>query len=232
MKAKSIMLIVVFALSIFTGTLIYADEPVKQCQKMQVEYDRKCGKTTNPYNFTQLKQPGDCAEVTVLAKSHWNASRLLLEKGRHYRFDILNADGKDSATTGNSNQGQWCDGSIITNAQGWYIDNKGNQPGGTQCPAQCSKCKHKKAVRGGAVNLGGLSNAMIKGAGLIKRKRDANWFALIGVIDGPDKTEFTISDGLQQTAAVQGEFCAYANDVAFKYGNNSGAIVVRVTAQE
>lgn len=209
---------------------VKADSAADQCMKMKVEYERKCGITPNPNNFTRLIKAGACAEVTVLAKSHWNASTLLLEKDKRYRFEVIRADGV--STTDNGASAQWCDGSIVTDVQGWYIKDTGNQPGVAQCPKQCDKCRQGKAVQGPAVNLGRVNNAMINSATWLKRKTDSRWFAMIGVVGGENTGLFEIDNGLEYSSHVQGEFCSYANDVSFKYGNNSGAITLRITALE
>ena len=45
-------------------------------------------------------------------------------------------------------------------------------------------------------------------------------------------TQFAIGEqGLTIRPAMAGEFCAYANDLPFTYGNNSGEISLRITRE-
>ncbi len=61
-----------------------------------------------------------------------------------------------------------------------------------------------------------------------RRHPKANWFCLIGSIGESDDELFEIGDcgAMDYTAISDGEFCAFANDCSFVYGNNSGSIEV------
>jgi hypothetical protein len=60
----------------------------------------------------------------------------------------------------------------------------------------------------------------------LRRYRSADWFKLIGTIDGHDA--FPIGTASTWTARRGGELWCYANDVWFKYGNNSGSVELTV----
>jgi hypothetical protein len=61
---------------------------------------------------------------------------------------------------------------------------------------------------------------------VLRRVRNADWFRLIGVVDGENHllgTHATI------TPSKSGELVCYANDVWFMYWNNTGSIELTVT---
>ena len=72
------------------------------------------------------------------------------------------------------------------------------------------------------------------------RAPDQNLFQLIGFVDRicvgdddecrPCARKFPIGvDGYTIKMRMDGEFCSYANDLPFMYGNNSGEITIRVS---
>lgn len=61
--------------------------------------------------------------------------------------------------------------------------------------------------------------------------KGAKWFTLCGCIGNDDKDAFVIGNLLDSfTAEASGEFCAFANDLDGYYGNNSGYLLIRVSA--
>ncbi len=64
----------------------------------------------------------------------------------------------------------------------------------------------------------------------LRRVRSEKWFALIGVIDQDMSTAFLIGQEAKGIkVAHSGKLTCFANDVPFKYGNNSGAVTLTVT---
>lgn len=62
-----------------------------------------------------------------------------------------------------------------------------------------------------------------------RRRRDANFFALIGAFDRDDRTNFRIDLDGPQTMPRSGDLFFYANDVPWAYGNNDGALQLTVS---
>jgi len=190
---------------------------VDNCLKPKMDYTRDCADISNINNLPTLARAGDCAELLIDARSHWNASGLRLEQGKQYQLEVIAAD-------------QWCDGNVVTNYQGWDVSKQGQRPGSAHCPKnkECAKCKDKKAVNGPMVNLGTATNSLIS-IKWLRRKADSRLFALVGLLKGEQErskpfeivNQFIIPD---HTA----EFCAYANDASLMYGNNSGQLTLKI----
>jgi hypothetical protein len=64
----------------------------------------------------------------------------------------------------------------------------------------------------------------------LRRTANQNWFYLMGMVAEIGEKQFPIGKKTQKPYAVttSGEFCAYANDLPWMYGNNSGSIKLRV----
>ena len=62
-----------------------------------------------------------------------------------------------------------------------------------------------------------------------RREPRAQWFALIGAINGDKATQFLIGTGVTWTATQSGVLTCFANDLPLFYFNNSGAIDLVVT---
>ena len=61
--------------------------------------------------------------------------------------------------------------------------------------------------------------------------KQAKWFTLCGCIGADDDKAFVIGNGLKGFSPQQsGELCAFANDLDGYYGNNSGYLILRVSA--
>ncbi len=65
----------------------------------------------------------------------------------------------------------------------------------------------------------------------LRRAPDSDWFYLMGMVAEVGEDIFPI--GMEASWPVEntGEFCAFANDLPFMYGNNSGKIKIRVTRE-
>ncbi len=188
----------------------------ENCLKPKIDYQRDCAAISNLNNLPVLSAVDDCAIITLDARSHWNASGLRLEKNATYEFQLADDD-------------TWCDASIVTNYKGWQVSKNGQAHGGS-CPAECSKCRQGEAVNGPLVNKGKLGNALLELAGSFCRKPDSHYFALIGVVRGEMyDTRFEFSKQPTFSPKADAELCAYANDLSFMYGNNSGSITLKVT---
>lgn len=66
----------------------------------------------------------------------------------------------------------------------------------------------------------------------LRRAPHADWFALIGAIDKKESTAFLIGDEASLTVTESGVLYCFANDLALKYGNNSGAVSLTVTRRQ
>lgn len=64
----------------------------------------------------------------------------------------------------------------------------------------------------------------------LRRLENANWFALTGVLVDKDEQLFLIGDKKDPyTAPDDADLYLFANDIAWKYGNNKGSLVVTIT---
>lgn len=187
----------------------------EHCLKPKTDYQRGCAAITNLQNLPTLSAINDCAIITIDARSHWNASGLRLEKNASYEFQL----GDDDV---------WCDASIVSNYKGWQANKNGASTGGT-CPAECSKCKPGEAVTGPLINKGKLANALLNASGWMRRTPESRYFALIGLVRGELYEEaIDVSKQNHITPKADAELCAYANDLSFMYGNNSGTLTLKV----
>ena len=189
------------------------------CLQARVDYERHCGDVVDPNKLLHLSQANDCAIVNITSQSRWNASNLRLEVNKRYRLEVIGGDNN-----------KWCDASVISDYRGWDIREGANKPGSAACPAECGQCKPRDAVAGPYVSLGLFGDMVIKGSRLLRRQPDHNLFALIGFVAGEGYEEtFRITNPLEFSPRRDAEFCAYANDVWLFYGNNSGALELKIT---
>ena len=72
-------------------------------------------------------------------------------------------------------------------------------------------------------------NFILRLAEGLRRAPKANWFALIGTTGRDEKSAFVIGKATTRAFASSGALYFFANDVSFKYGNNSGAVQLRMT---
>jgi len=71
---------------------------------------------------------------------------------------------------------------------------------------------------------------MMKAFEELRRLKDANWFALTGVLGDEDKQLFLIGDKKDPYLAPEdADLYLFANDIAWKYGNNEGSLMVTIT---
>ncbi len=92
----------------------------------------------------------------------------------------------------------WHDASIACGPQGWTLDE---------------------------VKLG-LKEVAIAAVQWRRRKRDANWFALVGSVGDSDDELFELlhHTDVPYVPERTGELCTFANDLPSRYGNNAGAM--------
>ena len=62
----------------------------------------------------------------------------------------------------------------------------------------------------------------------LRRVRAARWFALVGSTVPDDSQTFAIGRGCTRDEKTGGRLLCFANDVSFKYGNNTGAVTLIV----
>lgn len=58
----------------------------------------------------------------------------------------------------------------------------------------------------------------------LRRAPDRNWFYLMGMVAGVGGKIFPIGRKTSRNVEKAGEFCAFANDLQSKYGNNRGSL--------
>lgn len=196
--------------------VVSTSHAASKCPEVKVDYEADCAFVPNLENLQTLDKAGDCATIRVKARSHWNASWLRLEGGERYQIDVT---------------GKWCDASVVTDNRGWDVDSGGKTPAPALCPESCGKCVQACAVEGGDINLEFTKNAFIQATTFLRRHCDANLFALFGFVEGEmDTQEYELNKPRNMiTPEVDGNFCAYANDVTFAYGNNSGSLLLTIT---
>lgn len=72
-------------------------------------------------------------------------------------------------------------------------------------------------------------NLVLRATEWLRRAPREPWFALIGAVNGDLRTLFKIGRERRLTMPVSGMLTCFANDVAFAYGNNTGAVELTVT---
>ena len=175
------------------------------CRVLEVDYSAACGDRDNLRSLAHLREANDCVLIEVDSKSRWNASGLLFEDGVTYRLDV---QGDDPS---------WCDASVQSSPEGWKI------------PDEPGKSEFKKCHREGQVEFGAFQISFLKFAKLLSRAGDENLFTLMGATSDEKAKPFKIGLGTEHEAKANGEFCSYANDTTFTYGNNEGTLLLRVT---
>ena len=79
---------------------------------------------------------------------------------------------------------------------------------------------------------GPSTNLLLRLAEGLRRSPAEDWFTLMGAIDRDPGTIFPIGAGRAWIAPRDGRLFAFANDVWATYGNNSGAVTLRVTLRD
>lgn len=77
-----------------------------------------------------------------------------------------------------------------------------------------------------------ISKLFVLASKPFRRSPDDEWFYLMGMTAEVGETQFPIGSKSVKKIEKTGEFCAFANDLPFKYGNNSGSLTIRVTPME
>ncbi len=166
----------------------------------------------------------ECAFIAVEAISRWNASNILFKKGEEYQIEVRASQNEESKQETKKN---WNDGPNITvDGNGWKID------GSKQDLGKCLDSSGKQAEEPQEITSGfSFFIKMLRG---LRRSPDCAWFYLVGVIQN-----MTLASSAQQEVPlgnqgvikvlIDGEFGCYANDLSFKYGNNSGALQLKIT---
>ncbi len=70
------------------------------------------------------------------------------------------------------------------------------------------------------------------GAKYRRRAPDHEWFYLMGAVKGAEYKQFPIGNGVSGQTVVDGEFCAFVNDLYSTYKKNYGSLLLRVTRTE
>lgn len=168
---------------------------------------RACG-NQNLHLTHRLERSKSKAEIRIVARSYWNASGLILEKGVTYRIEVISdqSSGNQCETAGSGRVPIWYDAAWGADGCGWL-----EQPKQTWLRWFIA-----------------LTNPL-------KRAPEKPLFHLMGALYGKcvdGKTcarHFSIGSGTEFTAPADGEFCSFANDIPLLYGNNSGSIDLLVT---
>ncbi len=215
MKIRTILIAI---LTSVLSLCLQANEafPEGTCKRWDhVDYQRKCGEVPNVNSLLHLRQKDDCAILEINARSHWNASGILFAKGFTYEIEVLKGD----KTT-------WCDASIESTAEGWKVaeTNTGNS-------GNCPIGKGGNSPVGPDVKFSGLTKWFILASEYFRRDSESNWFKLIGVVAGTEYQQGPIGKKGTLTPKSDGEFCSFANDLSWKYSNNSGILELKITRQ-
>ena len=215
MKGRTILIAI---LTIVLPLYLQANEafPEDTCKRLDyVDYQRKCGEIPNVNSLFHLSEKDDCAIIEINARSHWNASRIMLAEGITYEIEVLKGD-----------KATWCDASIESTAEGWKVAgaNTGNSG---NCPIE----KGKKSPVGPDVKLSGLTKWFVLASEYLRRDSESDWFKLIGVVAGTEYQQGPIGNKGTLTPKSDGEFCSFANDLSWKYYNNSGTLELKITRQ-
>jgi len=157
-----------------------------------------CG-AVDPGRLRSVENDGEVAIFPVSAADRWNASGVRLEMGKTYRISVV---GAKNPTGSKERSPIWHDASAAADLDGW-ID---------------------------------AEPFYMRAFDLLhwKRMPDEPLFKLIGVVANADGRlhEFAIGgaavEGHAFDAPLTGEFCAYANDLYWMYGNNSGGMEMAI----
>lgn len=100
----------------------------------------------------------------------------------------------------------WTDAGIETDAEGWTVQS--------------------------LEDIGRLKRYFLTLVEPLRRAPEYDWFYLMGMVAEVGEEIFPIGKGAPHTVEKKsGEFCAFANDLPFKYGNNSGKLKIRVSLE-
>lgn len=168
----------------------------------RIDYTRDCAAVDNLASLQRM-QTGECVIMRVNAKSRWNASGLMLERGAAYHISELDTP-----------ENCWQDASIVAKGEGW----KNGGDVYLACDSD-KKVQLKKKWTIGALEW-------------LRRYPEADWFTLIGMTGKAgcctSEKEFIIGRETDFIPEQNAEFCAYANDLNFMYWNNSGELTIKI----
>ncbi len=104
----------------------------------------------------------------------------------------------------------WYDEDIEATAEGW-------------CTRPGSKCKRPGELKGWIIGL----------MEPLRLFSDHDWFYLMGAVAAEEYEQFPIGIEIKDPKKpnIEGEFCSFANDVSFKYGNNSRSLRLKITRE-
>ena len=168
-----------------------------------------------PYWPTRVLRPGQSASVPVYAREHWNASGLYLEAGVSYDFAA---------------SGEWLDSNIACGPAG-------NEDGKFNIGEVAYLFGNAIGEAEGIYQrLTGKQGSDWWGS---RRREDAAWFALIGMLANQPNMDasgtaiegqtFVIGERVQVTPERSGYLYCYANDAWKFYGNNRGHVTLTVS---
>ena len=104
-------------------------------------------------------------------------------------------------------QQKWFDASIDATVEGWTVE-------------QAIKTK----------KMGRIQGTLISWTDRFRRVPNANWLELVAAIGNTDDELFRVLEFPDKSHPYKpnhdGEFCPFANDLTFKYGNNRGFVDV------
>ncbi len=210
---------VILLTAAFTTDMVSAAD---QCLKIDTAPRKSCADLSELQNFPPLEK-GQCATVTFSAKDKNGVAKMRLLGNNRYQITIDKREGE-----------QWCDASIVTTHEGWHHATNGNSPRSATCPVQCSEkyCPpgSNKGTLGPAVRLDTITRLFVKMSRWLRRHPESDLFSLFVSLQGKGyDRETQYSDPYPVTPDVDVQLCAYANDVFFMYGNNSGILRLRIT---
>ena len=211
------------------------------CSQVQVDYTRDCGAIIGQRSLYRLA-PGQCVELEIDARSRWNASGILFEKGEPYQIEVgvpsLSKDQKKALkdqcgiSVEKTKFGEikqkivWCDASVQATVEGWC------KPCSTgEVSPACEKCNAPAGIKGWVITQ--LARC--------RRYKDPEeskdgLFYLVGAVTGAEfmgpLEQFPIGAGDMTTAPLTGEFCSFANDLPSMYENNLGFLKLKITRQK
>lgn len=201
-----VLAVITVAYIVFVWNMESPSKPVAKYDteiRPLTDLDRDCGDLEGQATY-RLNRPGSKIFTEVHAKSYWNAAGIIFEKGATYNIQVFNhktVTWKDASQKPAPDKGWWPEKGAPIGSFDWIT----------------------YWLSEGGRYFGYL------------RVQDKKLFVLMGVIYGKCvdgrvcAKHFPIKNNNEDfTAPEDGEFCAYANDLSFMYGNNEGSLVLRI----
>jgi len=169
-----------------------------KCKSVTTYLDKKCGDDSILKHEWISLDKGECAKVTVYAKSRWNASNLKLDKGE-YVFKTIGEQ-------------VWHDASNKVDIYGWEPvapNGEGLFPQAKNVTEACW-----------------LTRQFFSAVSYCQRDPNQPLFRMIGLVGGDCCADQSFAVDLDKKQAINngGQFCGYANDHPWFYWNNRGSI--------